>query len=293
MLHYTMIASDASLLSLLNDWKTRGVTSIAMDFEGEFNLHIYGEHLCLVQIFDGASYFLIDPFKVSPTALKQLFLDPNLEKVMFDCASDASLLRKQYNVQLEGVYDVRVSAQLLGYEGNLSGLVARCLKLPPVTGKKGNQKANWLKRPISPKLIQYALSDVENLFAIREVLDRELHKAGLVEKNALLQQSVALEKRPERPGWEKLNGYRYLKFEQKIFLKWFFEARDTLARKLNQPAFRVLDKRKLVELAKNVPQDSAGFRKIVTHGNSQIEDELVELLITARDEAIKELSVTT
>ena len=34
---------------------------IAVDFEGEFNLHIYGEHLCLIQIFDGCDFYLIDP----------------------------------------------------------------------------------------------------------------------------------------------------------------------------------------------------------------------------------------
>ncbi len=291
MFDYTMIDSDSALKNQLDFWKARAITSIAMDFEGEFNLHIYGEHLCLVQIFDGVSYFLIDPFKVSAAALKLLFEDASLEKVMFDCASDAALLRKQYTMQLQGVHDVRVSAQLLGYTGNLSGLVARCLDLPLATGKKGKQTANWLRRPIKPQLIEYALSDVEHLFAIREVLNLEIAAAGLAEKDGELQKTVALAKGPERSGWEKLNGYRYLSPEQKIFLKWFFEARDTLARQLNLPAFRILDKRVLVSLAKQVPQNQAGFRKQVTHKNRRIEDDLVVLLMTARDGAIKELSL--
>ena len=56
MFDYVMIDSDSSLKTQLDFWQAHGITSIAMDFEGEFNLHIYGEHLCLVQIFDGAAY---------------------------------------------------------------------------------------------------------------------------------------------------------------------------------------------------------------------------------------------
>ena len=70
MYTYSTIDSDKKLSQLIQSWKQREISSIAMDFEGEFNLHIYGEHLCLIQIFDGQEYFLIDPFKVSKEALK-------------------------------------------------------------------------------------------------------------------------------------------------------------------------------------------------------------------------------
>ena len=34
------------------------------NFEEESNLHVYGEHLCLIQIFDGNSYYVIDAVKI-------------------------------------------------------------------------------------------------------------------------------------------------------------------------------------------------------------------------------------
>jgi ribonuclease D len=34
----------------------QGINTIAMDFEGEINLHIYGEHLCLIQVFDSIPF---------------------------------------------------------------------------------------------------------------------------------------------------------------------------------------------------------------------------------------------
>src|SRR5690554_519505 len=111
MYNYTLVESDSVFKEFLKGAKS----SLALDFEGEFNLHIYGEHLCLIQIFDRTRYYLIDPFKVSAALLKEFFVSKEIEKIMFDCSSDASLIRNQYGVQLEGLYDIRVGAQLLGY----------------------------------------------------------------------------------------------------------------------------------------------------------------------------------
>ena len=81
---YTVIDSDAALVNLRNTWKEHQVTTIAMDFEGEYNLHIYGEHLCLIQIYDRTMFYLIDPFKISVPELKLFLEDETLEKTMFD-----------------------------------------------------------------------------------------------------------------------------------------------------------------------------------------------------------------
>ena len=81
---YTMIDSDAKLADLQSQWKEKGISIVAMDFEGEFNLHIYGEHLCLIQLFDGSAYALVDPFTISKDALKAFLEDGSLLKVMFD-----------------------------------------------------------------------------------------------------------------------------------------------------------------------------------------------------------------
>ena len=70
---YEYIDDDEKLHGFLERIKTLG--SIAVDFEGEFNLHIYGEHLCLIQIFDGSVYYIIDPRsrKLSRNALLEFF----------------------------------------------------------------------------------------------------------------------------------------------------------------------------------------------------------------------------
>ncbi len=292
MLNYKLIDSDSVFTELLVSWKKQNIASVAMDFEGEFNLHIYGEHLCLIQVFDGKEYYLIDPFKVSAEVLKTFMEDASLEKIMFDCASDSSLVRKQYGIIMEGVYDIRVLALALGYNGNLSGLVESYLpetSKQPMSNKKKNQMTNWLKRPLREEQVQYALSDVEHLFALRTLLDQEIAEKGLTQQVEQQMLTVGKSKGPDRPGWEKFSSWKYLSKEEKVYLKHFFLARDTLAQKYNVPAVRVLEKHLLLQMAKNVPAAEVDFLSYCGKTAPHRLQELMKTLKDAKSQAMSEL----
>jgi len=292
MRKYTMIDSDAKLSQLQSQWKEKGITIVAMDFEGEFNLHIYGEHLCLIQLFDGSAYTLVDPFALSKDALKAFLEDGSVLKVMFDCASDSALVRKQYDILLEGVYDIRVCALALGYIGNLTGLVERYIPeaaKPNLSSKKKNQMTNWLVRPLKNDQIEYALSDVEHLLVLKQILDIEVAEKGLTEKVALEMQQAGKSKGPDKPGWTKFSSWKYLSREEKVFLKHFFLARDELARKYNVPAVRILEKHLLLQMAKDVPTSDADFHVYCNNCNVKKLTELTSKLKSAKVNALAEL----
>ena len=162
MRKYEYITSDAGIAELIPVLEARD--RIAVDFEGEFNLHIYGEHLCLVQIFDGEDYHIIDPRSsgVSPKGLG-MFFQSSVQKIFFDAQSDASLVHKRYGMTIRNIYDIRIPAMLLGYAGNLLGLEELYLGIDNTGGKKKKQTSNWLVRPLGDEQIEYALSDVEFL----------------------------------------------------------------------------------------------------------------------------------
>lgn len=288
MYEYQIITTDAKLYELLSIWKGQGVVSIALDFEGEYNLHIYGEHLCLLQIFDRTSYYLLDPFSLSCEALKTFLETDWLEKVMFDCTGDAALVRKNYGIALTNVYDVRLPVLAFGREGGLDAQLDYFLGIK-TSGKKKNQMTNWLRRPLHESQITYALSDVEHLFALKHILEEKMREAG-IEAHVLEQmKTVTLPKNPERPGWEKLPGYRYLSRTQQVRVKHFYIARDILARQENVPAVRILAKQLLVQLAKNPPRDEQTLRKIIQHPQLQIESQLLNLMLKAMQDAEKEI----
>ncbi len=289
MYTYKLIDSDEKYKKQREIWDEKGITSFAIDFEGEFNLHIYGEHLCLIQLFDGKEYFLIDPLYVSFDLLIPFFTNPTIEKIMFDSSSDASLLYKQYQIEMKGVYDVALAASLIGFKGNLSALIAKVTHQEASTGKKGFQKANWLTRPITQKLVEYALQDVEHLFTIKEYLAKEIATLGLIEEDKVIQQSAAKVKKQIVPGWKKLPGFKYMKSGEKIYLKWIFESRDMLAKELNLPPFRVLDKRIIVDLAKHPIHEYSELQKKISHPNKRIEASLLSLLVVGLEGAKKEV----
>lgn len=293
MYEYTLIENDNDFINLIESWKNNNINSIAMDFEGEFNLHIYGEHLCLIQIFDTKNYYLIDPFKIKEETLKLFFEDKEIEKIMFACDSDSALLRKQYKIQLENIFDVRILAMELDFMGNYTALVKRNLniEIKTVGSKKKNQMTNWLKRPLKEEQIQYALEDVAYLHALKKSLLEEVKKEDLLKASLAKMKRAGKPKGPEKPGWTKIGNYKRMSKKEKVYLKHFFIARDIVARKQNTPAARILDKRKLISLAKEVPQNDNELKTIIHHRNFKIERQLYPLMKKAMVDASKELTV--
>lgn len=279
---YEYIDDDEKLHGFLEHIKTLG--SIAVDFEGEFNLHIYGEHLCLIQIFDGSVYYIIDTRsrKLSRNALLEFFAS-DVEKVWFDAQSDNALVFKSYGVTINSIYDVRALAKALGFMGNLIALEQEYLGVKPEIGdKKRLQQTNWLKRPLSDEQLSYALSDVTYLHELKKVLWEKVVENG-VEKDALYQLKAASAKPKQTAPWTKLCSPRDLSREQKAALKEYFIARDCIARRFNVPAFHVLDKHKIIALAKACPKTLSEVYAIIEPVPPRFASCLKETMKTAFD----------
>ena len=287
---YTLITTASALEALVSRWEEKGTLSVAMDFEEESNLHVYGEHLCIIQLFDGSSYYILDALALAknPEGLSAMkaFLEGPIEKIMFACQSDASLARKTLNIQLNNIFDVRVIALALGFTGNLNGLIERNLGMSVENPslKKKYQTANWMRRPIPAEQVEYALGDVQYLFQLKTSLLAEMEKtlkASEKKRVAYEMRTCAEQKNPERPGWEKICNFKLLNAREKVYIKHLFLARDTLARKANVPAARILDKRLIVEMAKR------GTWKGILSGPSMRYADTFE---TARLKALEEVS---
>ena len=252
MTPYTLLDTDEKIMEAVKNWN--GV-SLAVDFEGESNLHVYGEHLALIQIYDNSSFFLIDvrsPY-VTPRGLEVFFSSPS-EKIWFDIQGDASLVYKKYKLRINNVFDVRVPAMLLGYKGNLLSLEETFLGVKSEVDKKKNQQANWLLRPIEDTLIEYALGDVRYLLALKEAIMSQIEEAHLLDAVEKGEKRVSVVKEP-KPGWRNIGDWRKMKKEEKERLKALFIVRDSIARRFNVPSSRVMDKHTLLSLALNPPEE--------------------------------------
>ncbi len=110
------LKTDSEIYGYLDALDKHDRKIIAVDVEAECNLHCYGEHLCLIQIFDLENEIIIDPFKFkNGEGIKRLFEKRDLLKIMYDSLSDAALLDTAYGIKLKSVLDLRPAVTLLKY----------------------------------------------------------------------------------------------------------------------------------------------------------------------------------
>ena len=175
MASYDLIQTDselASLVALLN-----GRARLAVDLEGENNLHSYGIRVCLIQLFDGHRGYIVDPLAIrTKDLLKELFEGSGWLKVMFDSTNDLLALRHDLGIRPSSLYDLAIAAQLLHRPGGL-----HALRDGPHSARSKDrfQKSNWLRRPVPKEMLDYAISDVVDLLALADTLAADLAKVGL------------------------------------------------------------------------------------------------------------------
>ncbi len=236
---------------------------VALDLEFDDMRHRYGRNLALIQVFDDQTVYLIDPLALTNPAqelepLWAVLRDPAVAKVFHSCKSDILLLDELYNVHVRNIVDTSVQYTLLAEADNnisLGRLIQQELGLEV---DKGEQKSNWLKRPLTEAQKQYAANDVLYLFELTDRLDAKLAELG---RTAWAEQeNQALEEvrysRDERPYMRLAGKYRIMPPELPMFRDLFL-LRDEVARHIDRPSYMVASNDRLAELTR-LPVTSSG-----------------------------------
>ncbi|MBI5692879.1 MAG: HRDC domain-containing protein [Verrucomicrobia bacterium] len=170
---YLLLDQPGSLAPLLTALER--VHEVALDTEAD-NMYHYRTRVCLLQFLVGREVFLVD---VLAPGLKLDSLWKALSRkhlIMHGSDFDLRLLHDLCRFQPHSLFDTMLAAQLLGRKR--IGLASLLEDHFGVALDKDGQKANWSKRPITSKLLNYAALDVWHLPALRDILTRELKKLG-------------------------------------------------------------------------------------------------------------------
>lgn len=162
----------APLLAALDD-----VDEVALDTEAD-NMFHYRTRVCLLQFLVGKRIFLVDV--LAPLALDGLWTrlaDKHL--LMHGSDFDLRLLHDFCRFRPKSIFDTMLAAQLLNRPR--IGLASLLEDHFGVKLSKDSQKANWSKRPLTKKMLDYAALDVFHLPALRDILTRELAKLNRLE----------------------------------------------------------------------------------------------------------------
>ena len=276
MAAYHLLQTDRELNRLLERLRQDNPERVALDLESEHNLHSYGIHVALIQIFDGREAYLLDTLALRDRALLRALLEETpFVKVMFDASGDLATLGTALDMSIRPVFDLSIAARLLGRPGSLS----RLLDPDSASGKSKFQKANWMKRPLPAEQLEYAAGDVLPLLEQADRLLPELLQKGLFYRFLAANARVQEKTRARDPyqGYRRLPEFRRFSAEQKRALEVLWGAREKYAELHDLPPHIVAAHDVLAAVARGAPSDPREMAEAVGRRASRPRIDIAEL----------------
>jgi ribonuclease D len=250
----TWIATPLSLKKVAGDLLS--YPRLAVDTEAN-SLHAYREQLCLIQFSTPLSDYLVDPLSIKDLlALNPIFENPRIEKVFHAVEYDLVCLKRDVGINVVNLFDTMQAARILGYQQ--VGLDAVLSRKIGITLDKKYQKADWGKRPLSQEMLNYARLDTHYLLELRDSLQTELEERSRWE--LACEEFIRLAQgngngKAHIPAWQRVKGGQKCSDRQLTILQELCIWRETQARRMNRPLFRVMEDQSLVAIAQAAPQD--------------------------------------
>ena len=255
-----LIATSAQLTELLE--KIEPLDRVAIDTEAD-SLHCYREKLCLLQVsvpatvsdrgYDNAARdYIVDP-------LAELDLAPlcavlaQKEIVLHGADYDLRLLRRSLNFAACKIFDTVIAARLLGIgEFSLAALVERFFG---VKLAKGSQKANWARRPLPERMVEYAMNDTHYLLPLADRLESQLREqdrlAWLGQScERAIEQAATERVRDVDEAW-RIRGSGALWGRAAAVLRALWQWREKEAEAVDRPPFHILQNDELLRAAES------------------------------------------
>jgi len=248
------VNTNPLLQKMIEDLVTQ--SRVAVDTESN-SLHAFREQVCLIQFSSITTDYLIDPLELKDlSALAPIFSNPEIEKIFHASEYDLVCLRRDFKFSFANLFDTMQAARILGYPAvGLDRLLNDKFKIQT---DKRHQKANWAMRPLTKEQIHYARLDTHYLFALRDVLEKELREKERLDcakedfNRACLHDGQKQKTNGE--SWERFAVRKDLSQRDLTILAQLCKWRDVEAEKLNRPVYKVVMDDTLVMVAKNPPQ---------------------------------------
>jgi len=219
--------------------------------------------LCLIQVVAAQDVYLIDTLHIHDLrSFLDILADPAVLKITHAGDNDYRLLNTLYGTVPQNTFDTQIAAGFVGYNypAGFGKIVERELK---VNLAKSYTVANWEKRPLDPKALDYAVEDVKYLPALHTKLT-----------NKMKRRQRELWAREENRKWESLDFYsvdphkevlandyiHQLDFRDKVFLTRLYIWRREKALELNIPKETVLQSRHITTVLRATKDGPNAFR---------------------------------
>jgi ribonuclease D len=224
---------------------SKGAPVCAIDTEAD-SLHRYRESLCLIQFAVRGNSVLIDPLAIEDLSPLGSYLSEAVVW-MHGADYDMTMFKRQFGELPAVVYDTQIGARLLGARRfGLGNLVHQYFD---VELSKSSQKADWGKRPLSPKMIEYALNDVDYLLEMGDMIVaklKDLDRYEWFEESCTAARQRVLDRDDTKEENWRIQGSGKLDPRALSCLRALWRWRDSEAKSWDRPSFMVLTNRQLI-----------------------------------------------
>ena len=154
--------------------------SVAIDTE-TMGLNPHRDRLCLVQLSagDGNCHLVQIPAEGrNAPNLTRLLTDPKVLKLFHFARFDVAVLRHALGAECAPIYCTKIASRLARTYTDRHGLKDLCRELLDVDLSKQQQSSDWGAARLTDAQKAYAASDVLHLHALKDRLDKMLHREG-------------------------------------------------------------------------------------------------------------------
>lgn len=219
----------------------------------------------LIQVADAEGVILVDvPALEDSNPLAEILMAPAPIKVMHAFSEDLEVIGLAAGCEPDVIFDTQLAGAFSGYGFSLGyrGLVETLLG---VTLDKGETRSDWLRRPLSPAQLRYAVLDAQYLLPMYEKLDRDLETLGrrawLEEEEKHVRRARERDKKPEL-AYLKVKNRQRLSPGAHALLRLLAEWREREAMARNLPRRHVLADSVLIAIAQSRPGSVDALRAV-------------------------------
>ena len=262
-----MVESDAALRDAVERLSIAPV--IGVDTESD-SFHHYQEKVCLVQISDAFTDYVIDPLSVSDMSpLGPLMANAAQVKVFHGADYDVVSLKRDFGFRFSNIFDTMIASQFLGLPRiGLADLIEHWFG--HYIDKK-YQRHDWAARLLLEEHLHYARGDTHWLPALREVLTLKLTRASRlahVLEECRMMEAREWQGRVHDPAdFLRVKGSRQLDETAQRVLRALYAYRDREAASMDRPAFKVIPDPVLLDIAVRRPTTAEEISAMMRRGS--------------------------
>ena len=258
-----LITTEYELKELI----TRALQAPAVGLDTEFVWErTFYPRLGLVQLAINEECYLIDPVAIKDLSpLGKLISEPSVAKILHDAQQDLMILKSATGAEPKNIFDTRLAYGFCS-DSSILSLSALLEKTLNINLAKTETRANWLMRPLTDKMFDYACDDIKYLTELMNFIINKAEKQNTV---AWLKEEMKIYDCPSLYAeiapdeyFRRIKGIDKLKGANLAVLRELTAWREKTARRKNRPRGHIIHNNILLNLAYKCPETPDELNKI-------------------------------